>query len=170
MPDYLVLSELKERLKKEHTHEDALLTRFLDAAEGYIGDPANGVLGRPVMPTAFTDYFDGFECVNLRHPDGAAITSLGYMDSTGTPQTVGAIYTLREGRLVLNFGEVWPSKTGVVTVDYTAGFAVVPEQIKDAAYFYASSLAESRTSEEMDPERLRKMVSLMISGYRRIGL
>ena len=170
MPTWLDVDEFKEYARIDHAHEDALIGRLLDAAEGEIGDVEDGILARPVSVTAFTEYFDSFEGVSLAHPDNATITSVGYTDPDGASQTVGAIYTLRDGLLVLNNDEVWPTKDGEITVIYSAGWATVPEAVKSAGYFFAASLYDARTSNGMDADKLRKMTALMVRGYRRIGL
>lgn len=166
---WLDLTEFKEYARIDHAHEDAMLGRLLDAAEGYL-EGEDGILGRPVSVTSYTEYFDAFASVSLANPDNASITSIDYMDPDGSLQTLGAIYSLRDGVLVLNDDEEWPSKDGEVTVSYDAGWSVVPEAIKQAGYFYAASINDARTIQGMDPIRLREIISLMVAGYRRIGL
>ena len=170
MPTYLTLNEFKSRMRIDHGHEDSLCSSLLDAAEGYIGDPSNGILGRPVLTTSFTEYFDSFDGVALCNPDGAAISSISYTDTDDVTQTLGGIYSLRDGRLVLNAGETWPAKVGEITVSYTAGWSVIPKQIVEAAYFYAGTIYENRHSEEFSPEKLKTTISLMLRGYRRVGV
>lgn len=170
MPDYLDLEEFRAHLRRDATFEDNLLTGFLDAAEEYLGDPDSGVLGRPVIKTAFVEKFSGFGAVRIAHPDGAEITAIKWTDSEGVEASLSPIYELDDGCLSLITGEEWPVGVASVSVEYEAGFDPVPEAIKRAGYFYAASLERGRFGDAISPEKVSRMISLMISGYRRVGL
>ncbi|MGB0855036.1 MAG: hypothetical protein ACPGSI_17195 [Pikeienuella sp.] len=170
MPDFLTLSEFKDYMQVTWTEDDTTFTALLDAAESYLADPDNGILGRPVITTAFSEEFDSLPEVRIAHPDGASITTVTYTDTDGQAQTLGDIFRLKGDCLVLNYGETWPAHIAPVTVAYSAGFATAPQAIKTAGYFYAASLFEQRDSEKMNPETLRRVIAMMVAGYRRIGL
>lgn len=170
MPSFLTLVGFKEYLQIDWTDDDTALTGLLDAAEGYLADPENGILGRPVAVTAFSETFDSLSDVRLRFPDGATVTSVTYTDTDDAEQPLGAIYGLDGGGLTLNPGETWPTHKAPVVVGYDAGFETIPPQIITAGYFYAASIFEQRDSEKMRPQMLREVMALMVGGYRRIGI
>lgn len=170
MPSFLTLAGFKEYLQIDWTEDDTALTGLLDAAEGYLADPENGILGRPVPVTPFLETFDSLSDVRLRFPDGASIASVTYTDLEGAEQSLGAIYTLSGDFLELDSGQSWPGHKAPVIVSYEAGFTTIPPQIITAGYFYAASIFEQRDSEKMKPEMLRQVIALMVGGYRRTGL
>lgn len=163
--EYLDLTEFKEERRIDFADKDALLTRLLNAAENYLGDPYNGVLHRPVVSQEFTEEFRRFEDVDLAYPDLAAITSVSH-ESAGVLVATDDIFDLKDGRLDLRYGEAWPTADKVV-VTYTSGWQVadVPDQIKDAGYFVASQMFDHRDT--FDSDRFRSVLAIMISGYRR---
>lgn len=167
MPDYLTLSLFKESLHYDGD-DDTKLTALLDAAEGYIGDPENGILRRPVVVSSFTEKFNALSDVQIRFPDGATVTSVTYTDLDGQEQELGAIYALSGDTLEVSEGQSWPAHKYPVTVNYTAGFAEVPEQIMAAGYFYAGTLFEAQSDAGlMKPDLLRQLMCQMLAGYRR---
>ena len=171
MPYYLTLNDLKERLHFDGDEDDMTMTGLLDAAEAYIGDPDNGILRRPVVPTAFTERFNSFADISIRFPDNATITSITYLDDQGDEQTLAAVYELVGADIELLNGETWPSHNAPVIVSYTAGFDVVPEQVVTAGYFYAGTLYEAQSdASKMKPEMLRQLMCQMLAGYRRATL
>ncbi len=170
MPAYLTLAEFKEAMRIETTHEDIYCTSLLDAAEGYLGDVDSGILGRPVLETVFTEYYDSFDSISLCHPEPATINSIDYTDENDATQALGAIYRLERGILILLDGEVWPQKSGTITVTYTAGWAAAPAPVKAAGYFMAGSFYENRQAEGALPTGLRKTIALMLAGYKRTSI
>ena len=169
MPDYLDLDEFKAQRRIDSDLEDDVITRLLNSAEARLGDPVNGILRRPVVSQEFTEKFSGFDSVELAYPDNASISDLSY-ESAGVMTAVGDIYTLENGKLVLTYGESWPTNVTSVSVTYTAGWdaADVPEPIKDAGYFIAGQLYDNEDS--FDSERFRRVLAFMVSGYRRAGI
>lgn len=170
MSSFLNLEEFKAMIRVEGTEEDFLLRRLLTTAEAYVGDPDNGILGRPVVATEFVEYFDSIAGVSLKHPDEVSAISVAYTDASGAAQTLApADYELREGVLVNQTDEAWPEAKDV-TVTYTAGWASTPEPVRDAAYFYAGALEDARHGQAMMPDKLRMTMATMLRGYRRVGV
>lgn len=169
MPNFLSLMELKERLHITFDDDDAELQGYIDAAESYLADPQNGILGRPVLATEFVERFAGFSAVALAFPDDVTAVSVTYVDADGAEQDLPEIYRVEDGALILNYGENWPQARSV-TVTYTAGWApnAVPAAIKEAGYFIARSYYEQ--GHEIDQDRFRAVVAFMVAGYRRVGL
>jgi len=171
MPDFLNLAEFKKSLKLDGNEQDWRLITLLDVAEGYLGSPTDGILGRPLVVTAFSERFDDFDAVDLAHPDGARVTAVTYLDTENQAQTLGGLYDLIAGRFELRPGFSWPSHSGKITVEYEAGFDVVPAAICEAGYFYAGTLYEGQAdAANMKPDMLRKLMAQMVAGYRRRGL
>ncbi len=168
MPTFLDLNEVKAYLQISHSDDDAMLAQLIDAAEHYIADPYDGILGRPVSVQSFTEKFSSFSDVALAFPDNAAIASVTYIDVDNATQTLGDIYTLDGEKICLNSGETWPSANAPITVQYSAGYAVVPAQIKAAAHYYIAVMFDQRHT--VDPKRLREVIAAMLAGYRRVGL
>ena len=167
---FLDLAKFKERMRIDHTHEDDFCNDLLDAAEGYVSDVENGILGRPAIATEFVEEFTGFDAVSLSHPDEVSTVSIAYTDSNDASQTLADIYTIKDGSICLNDNEAFPANVGRVTVTYTAGWVAVPAQVSAACYFYAGTLYENRDAEGSMPVTLGAMVSLMLNGYRRVSI
>jgi hypothetical protein len=170
MPDFLQLAELKRRLHITFEDDDAELQGYLDSAQSYLADPENGILRRPVVAQEFTEEFDSFADVDLGFPDDARSVSVTYLDADGVEQALGPIYDVKSGHLRLRHGETWPSAVRPVTVTYTAGWEVdqVPHAIKEAGHFMARSFYEQ--GDEIDVDRLRAIVALKVSAFRRATL
>ena len=170
MPNFLTLTELKERLHITFEDDDAELQGYIDAAESYLSDPYNGVLHRPVLATEFVETFPSVNCVSLAFPDEVLAFSVAYVDPDGVKQDLPEIYTVHNGRLALNPGESWPSAKSV-TVTYTAGWPdpdFVPAGFKETGYFIARSYYEQ--GDKIDQDRFRAIVSFKIAGFRRATL
>ena len=170
MPNFLTLAEFKERMRIETSDEDTFCTSLLDAAESYVTDLENGILGRPISPTAFSEEFESFDAVSVAYPDDITAFTVTYADADNATQTLADIYSVKDGSLCLDDFETWPYSKGRVTVNYTAGFATVPDQIKNACYFVAGSFYENRQAEGALPEVMNKMVHFMVECFRRVNL
>jgi uncharacterized phiE125 gp8 family phage protein len=78
-----------------------------------------------------------------------SITSITYLDTDGNSQTVStdtyqAIITEAPGRVVLQYGESWPTAridTEAVTVTFVAGYGTVPAQVPRTAKHCILALA-----------------------------
>lgn len=168
MPDYLELDEIKALLKIQFDDDNALLIRLLNAAEGYLSDPQNGILRRPVLSTEFVETFDDFASVRLQFPDEITAYSVAYTDADGADQVLPDTYTIADGQIVLNHGEAWPARQGNVVVTYTSGWPEAPEPIKDAGYTYVQIMYDF--GPDYDMQRMRDLIAFKISGFRRVEL
>lgn len=84
-----------------------------------------------LMPATWKLYMDEFpDEIRVPRPPLSSVTSITYVDSTGTTQTLSsALYSVdtfsRPGRIVPAYGETWPSTRGTqndVIVTFVAGF------------------------------------------------
>lgn len=168
MPNFLSVVELKERLhiSPEVGDYDLELQGYIDAAESYLGDPVNGILHRPILAQDFVERFARFDDVCLAFPDEVQTVLATYVDADGAEQPLGDIFTVENGRLVLNYGESWPFARSV-TISYRAGWEphTVPSAIREAGYFIARSFFEQ--GDQIDHNRFRSIVAFKVAGFRR---
>lgn len=152
------LEEAKAHLHVDGTDQDLVIAGFIAAARQHI----EKVCERALMPQSWTLVLDAFpsECPVIELPGGLvrAITSLKYIDTDGTEQTVsGANYQadlLRQpARLAPLFDEDWPvtrsGQLNAVKVVYEVGYAKaseVPAPLKAALLLIVGDLAENRES------------------------
>lgn len=169
MPNFLNIRELKERLHITFDDDDLTLQGYIDAAESYLSDPVNGILHRPVLAQDFVERFARFDDVCLAFPDQVSDLSVSYVDARGVEHSLGDIFTVENGHLLLNYGEHWPHAKSV-TVSYRAGWEPheVPQAIREAGYFIARSYYEQ--GDQIDHNRFRSVVAFKVAGFRRATL
>lgn len=137
----ITLAEAKAHLRVEHSDEDALIASLLSAAREQVETDTR----RTLMTTTRKLTLDGFPANNapllLSQPPLQSVTSIRYLDTDGTWQTLSAeTYTVTTGedlgRVGLVSGEVWPDvqdQIGAVEVTYVCGYAsrsLVPSVLK----------------------------------------
>jgi uncharacterized phiE125 gp8 family phage protein len=107
---------------------------------------AERYLGRAFMPQQWRVTLDEFPrnefgcpgAIMLDHPPIISVESIKFLDAAGALQTLDpADYVLDKesepGWIVIGAGKAWPvtlDRIGAVTVDYTCGYAVVPQEVK----------------------------------------
>ncbi len=139
------------------TAEDSLLEAIRDAAIGYVED----VTRRALMTQTWYYYLDSFPAVDfIKLPFGnlQTVDAVKYFDSDGNTTTLAALtdYLVETngpgiGRLVLPYGESWPSFTAYpsnpISIEYTCGWtaaASIPYQIKAALLLVCADLWSNR--------------------------
>lgn len=147
------LTEAKLHLRVDHDEEDSLILGLIVAAREY----AEMVTNRQLVTATWTaklDYFPAYE-LRLPHPPLASVTSIAYVDSQGTSQTLSAsLYsvdtTSKPGMVTPIYGETWPAVQGqhhAVTIVYVAGHGgpeSVPDGIKKAMLMSVGHWYENR--------------------------
>lgn len=152
----LTLAEAKNHLRidADQTGDDALIDGLVAAATTH----AENYLGRALCSQTWKLLLDCFEnCIRLPLPPLQSITSVKYLDTSGTEQTLAtSVYrTLGvgsegEGAIERDYGQVWPSTYSVseaVRITFVAGYAnagVVPQVIKQAMLLHLTALYEMR--------------------------
>lgn len=140
-------AEAKLHLRITHTDEDALISSLIVAARNYV----EGLANRPLVQRPYALKLDRFPMFNeIILPSGkvSAVSSITYVDTAGTTQTLSASgYTVETQRLpgsvVLNPSNLtaWPTTrfyAGIssVTISYTAGYgstaSSVPQALRQA--------------------------------------
>lgn len=140
-------NEARLHLRISHTDEDALISSLIVAARNYV----EGLANRPLVQRTYALKLDRFPMGNeIILPSGkvSAVSSITYVDTAGTTQTLSASgYTVETQRLpgsvVLNPSNLtaWPTTrfyAGIssVTISYTAGYgstaSSVPQALRQA--------------------------------------
>ena len=152
------LSEAKAHLRVEHTDDDAIIGRIVDAAVGHL-DGWSGVLGRCLVTQTWRVSFRDFDGRMLRLPfaDVSAIEAVVYRDADDVEQTVDpSDYALNEDAqgsyLFMSAGFDRPAvfhRPDAVTVRFVAGYGdatAVPAALKAAMLLHIGHMYENRES------------------------
>lgn len=176
----LSLEEVKANLRVTSLDEDDLIEGLIAAAREHVEQVTGLVLtAREVVQTA-ADF--GRYGLDIRAWPIRSITSVGYVDTHGTAQTltsVGYVASLvqRPVRLVPAFGTAWPSLAGLpaaVVITLQAGYATpvdVPAPIRQAmhllvAHWYANRSAVIAGGQAAAVE-VPMGVAALLASYRR---
>ncbi len=139
------------------TAEDSLLTDIRAAAIGHVED----ITRRALLTQTWYYYLDSFPADNfIKLPFGnlQTVDAVKYFDSDGNTTTLAALtdYLVETngpgiGRLVLPYGEGWPSFTpypsNPISIEFTCGWtaaASIPYQIKAALLLECAGMYENR--------------------------
>jgi len=161
----LLLSEVKKqrRIEQDDHDEDDLLWGLMRAAREHIGGK-RGLTGFALATSVYDLFMDYWPLSGstLPMPPLQSVAWVKYTDSDGVVTTVDStIYTVKTyadslGRLVLNYGESWPSVTFAtadpVNIRFTAGFdpagndgiPQIPECLKQAMHLLIGHWYENR--------------------------
>lgn len=122
-----LLTLVKAHLRISSTAEDALLQVYIDAAVEYIEAQASISLFNQKWQIALNS-FPGKDYIQLIRGPVASIASFTIYDTANVPDATFSLYYLdkNDRRLVLNFGDSWPSTTlrslSAVEVEYNTGY------------------------------------------------
>jgi len=143
----VTLDEAKLHLRVDHSDEDALITMYIAAAENICRAKTQRAIAITTFQLALDSFPDG--PMELQFAPLVSVESVKYFDIDGVQRTIDpADYILDKvsepGWIAPGFGLTWPvtqTRMNAVTVDYTAGYANVPEELKAwmllvIAYFY----------------------------------
>jgi len=120
------LIEAKAHCRVDGSDEDSLITVLITAARAH----AEGVTNRLMMTQSMRATFEQFGEMRLKAPL-RKVTSVVYMDSTSTTQTLASSNYVVEydevpGCVEIAYGATWPDTYDhpqAVTVDFAAGYA-----------------------------------------------
>lgn len=165
------------------TAEDSLLTDKIIAAREIIED----ICRRALLTQTWKYYLDKFPTDNfIKIPFGnlQSVTSVKWKDTDGTETTLteNTDYLVETngdqcGRIVLPYGESWPSSTlypsKPITIEFVCGWttaALVPYKIKAAALLAIADLYENREAQTINNTTLtyqaNKTVELLLASAR----
>lgn len=151
----VTLSEAKAWARVEVTDDDTIITALIIAAR----IKAEAETARAFITQTWDLKADEFaDSIALPMPPYQSITSVKYIDTDGTEQTVANTdYTVTKKNgityLVLAYGKTWPATRDIhdaVTIRFIAGYgtaAAVPELIKSAIKTTVVDLYENRESQ-----------------------
>lgn len=150
----VTLEEAKLFLRVDHTDEDDLISSIITAARVWAEEYTQRAFVTQTL-TLLLDKFPGghmflpelavfnvnSSVIYLPRSPVASVDEIRYIDTEGTQQTVSnfrADTDSEPGRIIAEFGDVWPPTrpvTNAVEVDFTAGYgaaSAVPDGIKAA--------------------------------------
>lgn len=150
----ITLAEAKAHLRVEVANDDALIGALISAARKL----AEHELGRSLITQTWEKSLDAFPAaeIELPRPPIAAVTSVKYVDTAGTQQTMSnTLYSLdsdsEPGWLLPAYGTDWPDTLdtpNAVRVRYTAGYGAdgttVPTPIKQWMLLQIGAMYENR--------------------------
>lgn len=150
------LVEAKAHLRVTVADEDALITALITSAT----EMAEQRTGRAVMPQTWELTLDAFpEAFELTRTPVSSITSLQYVNTAGTTQTLNSSLYVLDGAdefdsayVVPTYGTTWPDtrdQINAVVLRFVAGYAnaaAVPEPIKQWIKLMVSAMFENRSA------------------------
>lgn len=148
------LALVKAHLREESNDYDALISAYIDAAVAHIDGP-QGWLGRSIWTQTLElrqNTFSG--AVSLPYGPVRSVTSVIYVDSVGTEQTLAVDqYMLTNDGLIRSaHNTTWPSLRGDaegVRVRYVAGFATVPAAVHASVLLMVGDMYAFRETAEV---------------------
>lgn len=150
----ITLAEAKLHLRVDSTDDDTLITGLIVAAR----QGAEQITGRALMAQTWELALDEFkDVIRLQKAPLTSITSIKYVDTIGTLQTLGTdAYLLDDhsepARIMPAYGTSWPSarrQPNAVLIRFVAGYAnaaVVPQELKQWMLLRIGMLYEQRES------------------------
>lgn len=167
----VVLSEVKEHLRIDHSEEDTKLDIFITAARQHFEQRTGRTLHQTTLEIAMNRFPGSSDAIRLpRAAPLQSVTSVKYVDSGGTENTwasSGYIVDTYEdvGQVVLAYGASWPSYTpyplNSVRIRYVAGILnaspqTYPEEgIRQCIFLLVGGMYESRESMMPTADRLQ---------------
>ena len=124
------LAEAKAQCRVDSDDENTFITGLIQAAREYVEDTSHRALLTQTWRLSL-DAWPACDEIELPRPPLQSVTSLVYYDSAGTLYTLdsskyGVDTDSEPGRVVLNWGESWPSLTlrsfNPVQVTFKAGY------------------------------------------------
>ena len=167
-------------VKSGYSTEDDLINALITAAREY----CEGVTGRALATQTIEAYLNDFPCQNeieLPKAPLQSVTSIKYKDNAGTETTMTAntqyIVDLESdvGRIVLPYGENWPSFTpytvNPVKIQFVAGYTTanpIPKSIKQAMLLLVGHWYENREAINVGniTKEIEFAVKALLSMYR----
>lgn len=149
-PVSLEVAKKHLRIAPDDTEQDDEVARIVRAATAW----AERITQRALCQQRWRLHLDGFPCgaVVIPRPPLQTVETVSYTDSLGSVQTLDALsYIVNPfeilGRLSLAQGQAWPAtrkQAMSVRVDFTAGYATVPEDIVAAILLLVGHLDQNR--------------------------
>jgi uncharacterized phiE125 gp8 family phage protein len=170
----VTVEELREQLRVDDDHEDALLAAKITAARRHV----ENLTGLAIAPATYEVTFDRFPSGELKMPKAPLISvaAVQFVDLTGAELTVDpASYAVDtaspDGWIVPVTGFSWPrtmATIGAVRIRFVAGFENVPETLREAILQLAAWWYEHREAATLDgtPRPVPFSVEELVAGHR----
>ena len=124
------LAQAKRQLRVDGTDDDTFIAGLITAARSYVENYCSSQL----VVATYQQKLDKFPCgdtISLNYPPLIDVTSITYVDSNGTTQTLATtvysvLTTEKPGKIKLKYGQSWPSirsQPDAVTITFRAGYA-----------------------------------------------
>lgn len=149
------VSEAKAHMRVDFTDDDDYITALIVAARTIAEERTN----RALITQTWDYVLDDFPCGNaikIRKPKLQSVTSVKYIDSDGTENTMPTTDYLVDtdsspGRIVLKFAKIWPTAilqpASAVRIRMVCGYGLavaVPQPLKQAIFFLVAHWYENR--------------------------
>lgn len=163
-------AEVKAQAIVDHTDDDGLIARLIEAARSYVEAYCGIRLAKRTL-TITCDGFGDFD--RLPEAPVQSISAIKYIDPTGDEQTLaGTVYDLRqcadglEAAIALKPGQRWPATQpgSRVTVTALVGYETVPAAIKHAMLMW---IAEAYANRENEVREGRTALDDLLCNFRR---
>lgn len=177
----LSISEAKDHTSVLHHDDDALLSRFVAAANDWMDGEA-GILGRALITQTWRLTLPAAPregVLRLPVPVVQSISAITYYDESNATQTFAAsnyrlVSTDEYGLVELDDGVSWPnlySRADAMSVEYVTGYgdsaSDVPQAIRQAAALLAAHWYESREAvTEKSMAALPMGIQMLLMNYR----
>lgn len=172
----VTLDEAKRYLRIDGTDEDSVIESLLLAAR----EDVESWSGRTLLTSTYALRYDDFPACGvfmLPRPPLQSVSSIAYVDTTGTTQTLATtVYGVdaysEPGRVYLKSGQAWPSTSAdginTVTITYVAGWTLttIPERVKMAIKLILADLYEHREAQLEARVQTNKTVQRLLWGLR----
>lgn len=123
------LAQAKRQLRVDHTDDDTFITALIAKARNYV----EHFCDVQIVAATFQQKWDCFPACSevwLDKPPLQSVSSITYVDSAGTTQTLAtSVYTVvtgeRPGKIKLAYNQTWPTtraQPDAVTVTFRAGY------------------------------------------------
>lgn len=145
------LTDAIEHLRISDIGEAGLIEQYIAAASAYF-DARDGVLGEALVTQTWRLYMDLPAEVTIPITPVQSITTVKFLDATGTEQTFASTnYRLSGAEFVLVNGASWPvvqEREEAFWIDFVAGYgsaSAVPGTVRQAALLLIGEMYEART-------------------------
>ncbi len=138
-------------IESDFVEDDTLLEALIAAAR----ESCEARTGRQLAQATFALRLSGFPCediIELPKAPLVSVSSIAYVDGDGETQTLSTdVYEVdpytTPGRVVLKYGQVWPTtrdQRNAVTITFVAGYAEVPRLLKQGMLMRIAHWNENR--------------------------
>lgn len=147
----LTVAEARAHLWLDSTSYDTLLTTMISAAREYLEEVTSRTLTLATWDYTLAGFPAGVAPIYLPRPPARALTSVTYVDASGTSQALSGVQftaSTEPALLLPARNTVWPvvaiGHVAPVVIRYTAGYTALPARVGLAMRLLVSHLFENR--------------------------